>query len=36
MVKANVIYSMQQYLGDAFTNCDVNTKVGNIPILVSV
>ncbi|VVC43850.1 Hypothetical protein CINCED_3A015312 [Cinara cedri] len=33
MVKSSVIYGMQQYLGDALTNCNVSTKVGNIPIL---
>lgn len=36
MVKANVIYGMQEYLGDALTNCDVSTKIGNIPISVGV
>lgn len=36
MVKANVLFGMQEYLGGALTRCNVSTKVGNIPIQVSV
>jgi ABC-type multidrug transport system ATPase subunit/ABC-type multidrug transport system permease subunit len=32
MVKANVIFGMQEYLGVALTKCNVSTKVGNTPI----
>lgn len=34
MVKANVIFGMQEYLGVALTKCNVSTKVGNTPISV--
>lgn len=34
MVKANVVYSMQEYLGIALTKCNVSTKIGNTPIAV--
>lgn len=36
MVKANVLFGMQDYLGVALTKCNVSTKVGNIPIMVSM
>ncbi|XP_026813048.1 ABC transporter G family member 23-like [Rhopalosiphum maidis] len=32
MVKANVIFGMQEYLGVALTKCNVSTKIGNTPI----
>lgn len=35
MVKANVLFGMQEYLGGALTKCNVSTKVGNIPIQVA-
>lgn len=36
MVKANVLFGMQDYLGGALTKCNVSTKVGATPIKVSV
>lgn len=32
MVKANVIFGMQEYLGIALTKCNVSTKIGTTPI----
>jgi ABC-type multidrug transport system permease subunit len=32
MVKANVIFGMQQYLGEALMKCNVSEKIGNTPI----
>lgn len=34
MVKANVIFGMQEYLGIALTKCNVSTKIGTTPISV--
>lgn len=34
MVKANVIYGMQEYLGGALSKCNVSTKIGSTPIAV--
>jgi len=36
MVKANVIFGMQEYLGVALTKCNVSTKIGNTPISVGI
>jgi len=36
MVKANVIFGMQEYLGVALTKCNVSTKIGNTPITVCI
>lgn len=36
MVKANVIFGMQDYLGQALTRCNTSSKVGNIPLSVCV
>lgn len=36
MVKANVIFGMQDYLGVSLTKCNVSTKVGATPIKVGV
>jgi len=36
MVKANVIFGMQEYLGVALTKCNVSTKIGNTPISVCI
>ncbi|KAL4131486.1 hypothetical protein QTP88_008794 [Uroleucon formosanum] len=32
MVKANVIFGMQEYLGVALAKCNVSSKIGNTPI----
>lgn len=36
MVKANVIFGMQEYLGVALTKCNVSSKIGNTPISVCI
>jgi len=36
MVKANVIYGMQEYLGAALVKCNVSSKIGNTPISVCI
>jgi len=36
MVKANVIFGMQEYLGVALNKCNVSSKVGNTPISVCI
>lgn len=36
MVKANVIYGMQEYLGESLKKCNVSSKIGTTPIKVGI
>lgn len=36
MVKANVIFGMQAYLGESLKKCNVSSKIGTTPIQVGI